>query len=229
VQEDNVMAAMSKVSALMEHFQLYGASIERQLETTIKKLDVITERMPQQLQHSAHGLLGALPPQIVGQVGQHLAPSVKQFEQRLDASMHTLQQGTQAAAEALQTIQRMHRWLIWKMLGITFGCLLLLTAQESHGMTPIVRTACGRSTTGSATTTSRRTCWSTPARKGVRVPPQVIKNGQVVLNLAMRAVANLDLGNEWISFQARFSGVSQASRFRCRPCWRCTRRKTGRA
>jgi stringent starvation protein B len=47
-------------------------------------------------------------------------------------------------------------------------------------------------------------------REGVRVPPQVIKNGQVVLNLAMRAVANLDLGNEWISFQARFSGVSQS-------------------
>jgi stringent starvation protein B len=46
--------------------------------------------------------------------------------------------------------------------------------------------------------------------EGVRVPPQVIKNGQVVLNLAMRAVANLDLGNEWISFQARFSGASQA-------------------
>jgi stringent starvation protein B len=45
---------------------------------------------------------------------------------------------------------------------------------------------------------------------GVRVPPQVIKNGQVVLNLAMRAVANLDLGNEWISFQARFSGVSHS-------------------
>jgi stringent starvation protein B len=45
--------------------------------------------------------------------------------------------------------------------------------------------------------------------EGVQVPPQVIKNGQVVLNLAMRAVANLDLGNEWISFQARFSGVSQ--------------------
>ena len=46
--------------------------------------------------------------------------------------------------------------------------------------------------------------------EGVRVPPQVVKNGQVVLNLAMRAVANLDLGNDWISFQARFSGVSQA-------------------
>ncbi len=47
---------------------------------------------------------------------------------------------------------------------------------------------------------------------GVNVPAQVIKNGQVVLNLAMRAVAKLDLGNEWISFQARFSGVSQSIR-----------------
>jgi stringent starvation protein B len=47
-------------------------------------------------------------------------------------------------------------------------------------------------------------------REGVRVPPQVVKDGQVVLNLAMRAVANLDLGNEWISFQARFSGVSHS-------------------
>lgn len=34
--------------------------------------------------------------------------------------------------------------------------------------------------------------------EGVRVPPQVVKNGQVVLNLAMQAVANLDMGNEWI-------------------------------
>jgi len=48
--------------------------------------------------------------------------------------------------------------------------------------------------------------------EGVRVPSQVIKNGQVVLNLAMRAVASLELGNDYISFQARFSGVSQAIR-----------------
>ncbi len=47
------------------------------------------------------------------------------------------------------------------------------------------------------------------AHPGVKVPPQVIKNGQVVLNIAMRAVANLELGNDWINFQARFSGVSQ--------------------
>jgi stringent starvation protein B len=48
--------------------------------------------------------------------------------------------------------------------------------------------------------------------EGVRVPPQVVKDGQVVFNLAMRAVADLELGNECILFQARFSGVSQSIR-----------------
>jgi stringent starvation protein B len=50
-------------------------------------------------------------------------------------------------------------------------------------------------------------------REGVRVPPQVVKDGQVVLNLAMRAVADLDLGNDRVSFKARFSGASHVVTF----------------
>jgi len=43
----------------------------------------------------------------------------------------------------------------------------------------------------------------------VQVPASAIKDGKVVLNIAMRAVEALDLGNEALSFQARFSGISQ--------------------
>ncbi|MBX3726004.1 MAG: ClpXP protease specificity-enhancing factor [Xanthomonadales bacterium] len=43
---------------------------------------------------------------------------------------------------------------------------------------------------------------------GVRVPPQSVKEGRVVLNIAPRAVTRLDLANDVISFQARFSGVA---------------------
>jgi stringent starvation protein B len=43
---------------------------------------------------------------------------------------------------------------------------------------------------------------------GVRVPPSAIKDGQVVLNVAVRAVADLELGNQAIRFTARFSGIS---------------------
>lgn len=43
---------------------------------------------------------------------------------------------------------------------------------------------------------------------GVRVPQQAVKDGRVVLNIAPRAVTRLDLANDVISFQARFSGVA---------------------
>jgi stringent starvation protein B len=48
---------------------------------------------------------------------------------------------------------------------------------------------------------------------GVVVPPQAIKDGKIVLNVAPRAVAQLELGNEFIRFHARFSGVSQGVEF----------------
>lgn len=44
---------------------------------------------------------------------------------------------------------------------------------------------------------------------GVQVPASTVKDGKVVLNIAMRAVEALELGNESLSFKARFSGVSQ--------------------
>lgn len=43
---------------------------------------------------------------------------------------------------------------------------------------------------------------------GVQVPPSAIKEGKVVLNIAARAVARLELGNDAVSFTARFGGVS---------------------
>lgn len=44
---------------------------------------------------------------------------------------------------------------------------------------------------------------------GVRVPGSAVKDGRVVLNIAARAVAQLDLGKDWVRFLARFSGISQ--------------------
>src|SRR3546814_5727070 len=43
---------------------------------------------------------------------------------------------------------------------------------------------------------------------GVRVPPHTVKDGRVVLNIADRAVARLEMDNDSIRFTARFGGVS---------------------
>ncbi|HET7931056.1 MAG TPA: ClpXP protease specificity-enhancing factor [Rhodanobacteraceae bacterium] len=45
---------------------------------------------------------------------------------------------------------------------------------------------------------------------GVVVPPQAVSDGKLVLNLAPRAVARLEIGNDMITCMARFSGVSQS-------------------
>lgn len=45
---------------------------------------------------------------------------------------------------------------------------------------------------------------------GVRVPPHTINDGRVVLNIADRAVAHLQMGNDDIAFSARFAGVTHA-------------------
>lgn len=47
-------------------------------------------------------------------------------------------------------------------------------------------------------------------RPGVRVPPHTIKDGKVVLNIADRAVARLEMGNDAVSFSARFAGASHS-------------------
>lgn len=40
----------------------------------------------------------------------------------------------------------------------------------------------------------------------VNVPFEYVQEGQIVLNIAPRAVGNLELGNEKVSFNARFGG-----------------------
>ena len=50
------------------------------------------------------------------------------------------------------------------------------------------------------------------AFQGVMVPPQAVKDGRVVLNIAARAVSQLSLGDQEIQFMARFGGVSQPVR-----------------
>ncbi len=39
------------------------------------------------------------------------------------------------------------------------------------------------------------------------VPQEYVQDGQIVLNVDYDAVSHLELGNEWISFSARFGGV----------------------
>ena len=44
------------------------------------------------------------------------------------------------------------------------------------------------------------------AMAGVDVPHQAIQKGKVILNIDHAAVRELEIGNDWLTFSARFSG-----------------------
>ena len=44
-------------------------------------------------------------------------------------------------------------------------------------------------------------------RENLQIPEQFIENGKIVFNIAPTAVRNLELGNDWVSLDARFSGT----------------------
>jgi stringent starvation protein B len=46
-------------------------------------------------------------------------------------------------------------------------------------------------------------------RDGVKVPEGHVKDGKIVLNVSPSAARGLLLGNDFVSFEARFGGVSQ--------------------
>ena len=48
------------------------------------------------------------------------------------------------------------------------------------------------------------------AQPSVRVPPHTVKDGRVVLNIADRAVARLEMDNDSVRFSARFGGVGHS-------------------
>jgi stringent starvation protein B len=50
---------------------------------------------------------------------------------------------------------------------------------------------------------------SVQVNAATRVPPEHVKNGEIVLNVAYDATHQLKIGNELIQFTARFNGVSR--------------------
>lgn len=64
---------------------------------------------------------------------------------------------------------------------------------------------------------------------GVLVPMEYARDGQIVLNIAPRAVGNLELANDEVRFNARFGGVPRQVSCRWLRCWRFMRVKTVQA
>src|ERR1700720_4823998 len=65
------------------------------------------------------------------------------------------------------------------------------------------------------------------AAEGVTVPRQYVKDGKIVLNVSFSATQMLKLGNDYVSFEARFGGVGFAVQVPVRAILGIYARETG--
>jgi len=66
------------------------------------------------------------------------------------------------------------------------------------------------------------------AAEGVTVPRKYVKDGKIVLNVSLSATQMLKLGNDFVSFEARFGGISFAVQVPVRAILGIYARETGR-
>lgn len=66
------------------------------------------------------------------------------------------------------------------------------------------------------------------AVEGVHVPSQYVRDGKIVLNISHNAVTGLEIGNEAVTLQTRFSGAAYAVSVPVRAVLGIYARETGR-
>jgi len=107
------------MAALMEQY-------EGRLDTASRSLQQLAQQLPGIVQRSTDDQLRRLPSEVMGHVRDGLQKPVHDYQHQLQESRRIVYRGSQTLAEQLQRMERLHRQLIWKVAGITFGSLLLL-------------------------------------------------------------------------------------------------------
>lgn len=119
---------ISKTTTLVEQFEERCGAIEQELQALTQSLRTLAQQLPAVIKQSADGSLQTLPLQVLDRVREGLQHPVDDYQQRLRTASVEIKQGTHALTQQLQDLQRTHQLLIWKVLGITAGCLALLLA-----------------------------------------------------------------------------------------------------
>lgn len=119
MQQQELEVLIGHAAVLMEQFERRCEHIERHLHS-------LSQQLPAIVKQSADGSLQSLPNQIMGQVRDGLERPVQDYQQRLRTAGSEVGAEASALAQQLKRMEQLHRMLIWKVIGATAVCLLLL-------------------------------------------------------------------------------------------------------
>lgn len=126
MQEDELTALISKTAALMEQFERRCDDIDQRLLVSSEQLQELTQHLPRLVKQSAEDSMQTLPGQLLSQVQQSLSRPVADYQQRLDRAGTEVGSVSHALAQQIKRMEKLQQLLIWKVVGITAACFLLL-------------------------------------------------------------------------------------------------------
>ncbi len=128
MQQDELMALISKTAVLMEQFERRCQDIERQQRQVYEQLQYLAQQVPGVVRQSADDSLRSLPGAVMGKLESGLEQPVDAYEKRLQQAGSLLQSGSQALAAQLKRMETLHRHLVWKVVGAAMASVLLVLA-----------------------------------------------------------------------------------------------------
>jgi len=126
MQHDELVTLVSKTSDLMERFQRTCDTIAQAQQEQTRQLQWITKQLPGVVQQTAKDSLDHLPGLVMGKVQDGLERPVHDYQQRLLHAGSEIEKRFQTLADQISRLERLHRLLIWKVVGVTAMCFLLL-------------------------------------------------------------------------------------------------------
>jgi len=126
MQEDELTVLISKTAALMEQFERRCDEIDQRLLTSSEELQKLTQQLPAVVKQSAIESMQAVPGQVSSQVQLGISRPVAEYQQRLDKAGNDIGHASHSLAQQIKQMENLQRLLIWKVIGITAVCFLLL-------------------------------------------------------------------------------------------------------
>ena len=128
MDEQALTNLISKTAMLMEKFERSCIQIDQRQEALTQQLNDLTQKLPVVVRQSADSSLQTLPRELLGKVQSGLEEPVSQYEKRLSSAGTRVGEGSDALAQQLQRMEKLHKHLIWKTTAVVVGSMFVLLA-----------------------------------------------------------------------------------------------------
>jgi ElaB/YqjD/DUF883 family membrane-anchored ribosome-binding protein len=126
--QDELTDLIDKTATLMTQYERRGAVIDARLQALGDALQGLTQELPMVIRTSADGALQTLPAEMGSVMRNGLGQAMGDYRQRLDTAGQGVEKSSRVLADQIGHLERLHRQLLWKSIGIVALALALLLA-----------------------------------------------------------------------------------------------------